>query len=268
MDIRDKERVGHEDVMGLNFISSGCPYIFRLHYNQGLRSHVMEVLKKEEYEKEKEGILENNIRTYPKAEPNNVLRIYRTRVSLDGAMEDIKKTNEVRKYLKENIAYSSEFVASYKEDESYGTILCGLQDYIKGKAIDPWFCVPESYDENFKPELNKFIERIKECAYEKGLIPDLAGKGNLIYSSKGVVLTDINNINEIDYSPEIYIDNKGFPIIDTSVEALSNLEKAVNGSLSDEKLYNHFLEAGRKSRALKIRKEWMKEDDMPFLGAQ
>ena len=45
-DIRDKPVIGHEDVVQLNFVRSPGSYLFRRHYKNGLRSHVMEVLER------------------------------------------------------------------------------------------------------------------------------------------------------------------------------------------------------------------------------
>ena len=273
MDIRNKNRVEHEDMVGLNFILDEPSYVFKYHRNQGLRSHVVQVISPNDYRAETEGIEVNGRKEFPRAVPDYVFRIYRSKIEPEEAMEDIKKIKVVREYLKENMAYSNEFIASYKKNdgaqENYETILCGLQEFIKGDIIDPWFCVPESYDDNFKKETIKAIDRVKECIHETGYIPDLAGRGNFIYGKRGVVLTDINNINKVDFSSYIYIDNKGFPIVDTSIEALSELEKAVKGSVDSDLIYEHYLEPSRKSKCLQLRKEWSKKQDeeLPFFGA-
>ncbi|MFW6450605.1 MAG: hypothetical protein ACOCZ6_06150 [Nanoarchaeota archaeon] len=261
MDIREKLDLTHEDITSLDFISSNPPYIFRKHYNQGLRSHIMQVIRPEEYKRESSGELINGQMDYSIARPSYMLRIFKSKVTKDEALNEIQKLKIMREYLKESMAHSNEFIAAYNSEP----ILCGLQEYIQGDTIDPWFCVPASYDNNFSNEMNKFIDRVKKTIHNTGYVPDLAGNGNLVYSKRGVVLTDMNNINRIDYSQNIFFDDKGFPIIDISIEALSNLERAVNGSAED-KLYDHFLEPQRREQVSKIRRYWRKEDK-PFMGA-
>jgi hypothetical protein len=43
-DVREKASLNHEAVVGLNFIRDSAIFVFRRHYRQGLRSHIMEVL--------------------------------------------------------------------------------------------------------------------------------------------------------------------------------------------------------------------------------
>ena len=52
-DIRDKPNIRSEDITGLNFIRDSGTYLFRKHYRQGLRSHIMEVLDSNDIWKEK-----------------------------------------------------------------------------------------------------------------------------------------------------------------------------------------------------------------------
>ena len=56
-DIRDKPYIDHKDVLGLNFIKDPGIYIYRRHYRQGLRSHIMEVLDPKDVENETKGII-------------------------------------------------------------------------------------------------------------------------------------------------------------------------------------------------------------------
>ena len=56
-DIRDRASLRHEDVRGLNFISRAGTHFFRRHFRQGLRSHVMEVLKRTDVDIENHGTL-------------------------------------------------------------------------------------------------------------------------------------------------------------------------------------------------------------------
>ncbi len=267
MDIREKSRLEHQDILDLNFINRDSPYVFNYHYNQGLRSHIIELLNPEDCKARDKGIYVEGRLTYPKPVPSKVLRIYKEKITLQEAMEETEKMCTIKRYLKENIAKSQEFIVSYRKKEGFEPILCGLQEYIKGELIDPWYCVPRAYDTNFENNTNKFINRIKRCINETGLIPDLAGIGNLTYSNRGVVLVDINNINTVDYSDDIFLDNKSFPIVDTSIEALSLLEKKVNGFLTSDKIYQHYLEPGRKTECDRIRKKWSKSDEKPFIAA-
>ncbi len=268
MDIRDKQRLEHEDIIGLNFISDNAPYIFEFHYEQGLRSHIIRLLDPQDCRARDKGIEKDGIKTYPRPTPNYILRIYKSSIDPEEAIGEIKKLNEIKKYMMESVAHSDEFVVSYKKEEHYEPIFCGFQEYIEGEVVDPWFCIPKTYGESFPKKTNKFINRVKDTIKNTGYIPDLAGIGNIIYNKdRGLVLTDINNINVVDYSDEIFLDNKGFPIIDTSVEALYNLETVVNGSAQPEKLYEHYLEENRKTKCMSIRKKWAKKDELPFLAA-
>ena len=44
IDIRDRPTIDHDDVIALNFIRSSPSCVFRRHFRQGLRSHIMEIL--------------------------------------------------------------------------------------------------------------------------------------------------------------------------------------------------------------------------------
>ena len=81
-----------------------------------------------------------------------------------------------------------------------------------------------------------------------GLIPDLAGDGNLILTDAGdIKLVDINNISPVSFSPDIYLDDKGYPVCDKSVEALYEIEKSLAGHSPDpsDRLYKTFFDPGR-----------------------
>ena len=66
-DIREKPFLNHEDVLGFNFIRVPGIYLYRRHYCQGLRSHIMEVLDPEDVEDETKGIMIDGLRSYPRA---------------------------------------------------------------------------------------------------------------------------------------------------------------------------------------------------------
>ena len=53
-DVRDKPYLTQEDLLKLNFIREPSAYIYRRHYRQGLRSHILEVLTTEDVEQETE----------------------------------------------------------------------------------------------------------------------------------------------------------------------------------------------------------------------
>ena len=75
-DIRDKAVITHSDVLKLNFIASDTPYVFRRHYRQGLRSHVMEVLHPDDFRLESSGTMIDGTKWYPKARPIKIFRLF------------------------------------------------------------------------------------------------------------------------------------------------------------------------------------------------
>ena len=82
-----------------------------------------------------------------------------------------------------------------------------------------------------------------------GYIPDLAGVGNLIITSNGeVCLVDINNISPVYNDSTIPLDEKGYPVCDKSIEAISLIEEKIVGRPinMEEKLYQQFLTSQRK----------------------
>ena len=86
---------------------------------------------------------------------------------------------------------------------------------------------------------------------ESGHIPDLAGAGNLIITDNGAIrLVDINNISRVVFDASVYLDEKGYPVADKSIEALSLIEKKLLGrSLeSADPVYGHFLAPARRER--------------------
>ena len=93
-----------------------------------------------------------------------------------------------------------------------------------------------------------FTERLKKMIVETGLVPDLTGIGNLLLTRTGdIKLVDINNISEVSYDPVIRLDDKGYPVCDKSMAALSHLEQKLSGSLPqrDDPLYGPFLDPER-----------------------
>jgi hypothetical protein len=68
-DVRDIPNLSSRDISNLNFIRDPGRYVFRRHYRQGLRSHVMEVLHPDDVVREKKGIVTDGIRWFPRANP-------------------------------------------------------------------------------------------------------------------------------------------------------------------------------------------------------
>lgn len=274
MDIRDKAFISHEDVMGLNFINDSSPYYFRRYYRQGLRSHILEVLKRVDVEREKSGIEVDGVRWYPTARPLKMFRIFRTRLkTLERALREIHRVKITERYLAPDfLATSSEFIVDYEMPDGRDLMLCGFQEYEAGEIVDPWSILDrhgfisglydsmrESIDgfdmmrDHWVAMARKkaaiFIQRIKEMISQAAYIPDLAGIGNLVVIPSGdIKLVDINNISKVVFDSEIQLDDRGYPVCDKSIEALWLLEEKMIGSTPDrgEKIYRTFLDPGRK----------------------
>lgn len=273
VDIRDKPYLGYDDVIRLNFIRDPGTYVFRRHYSQGLRSHIMEVLDPDDVEREREGIVIEGTRWYPRAKPLKMLRIFRAKFNtLKEALEEIRTVKIIEKYLApDHLAVSDEFIVDYFNDEGRDFILCGLQEYVEGEVLDPWGIIDRSYlSERLRPEaiegkfaskmkmepliqsLQKkaedFISQVKKMILEVNYVPDLAGVGNLLVIPGGnIKLVDINNISKVTFESTIPIDDKGYPVCDKSIEALSFLEQKLLDRPIDmkETIYGTFLDPGR-----------------------
>ena len=275
-DIRDKLRLNHSDILELNFIRSSGRFVFRRHYRAGLRSHIMAVLRPEDVKREREGIERDGVRWFPKATPLKMLRIFRTRFDrLDDAMSELKRVKGVEKYLApEYMAMSNEFLVDYRVHGKYKMLLCGLQEYVEGEILDPWgsldrhslwalFCRMTVHEEHgsrskqdqiekwagtVRSKAGRALAQIRKMIREASLIPDLAGVGNLVLTpSGGIKLVDINNISQVSREVDISCDDKGYPVCDKSVEALSLLEQKLLGRSLDktDPVYGVFLDAGR-----------------------
>ncbi len=272
-DIRDKHILDHTDVIALSFVSASTPYVFRRHFRQGLRSHVMEVLNKADVVIENKGITSQGVRVFPTALPHSVFRIFRSRFNtLSDVWAEIERVKLVSNYLGPNfMAHSTEFIAEYGGPKGKDLLLCGFQDFIVGEAMDPWTVLDSK---RFLPELFNtmharmgkmplfrdawvagarekaivFVDKIKNMILSTGHIPDLAGVGNLILTTKGhLCLVDINNISQVCFDQSISLDEKGYPVCDKSVEALSLIEEKIIGRKAnmDEKIYKLFLDSQR-----------------------
>ncbi|RLB86323.1 MAG: hypothetical protein DRH15_01880 [Deltaproteobacteria bacterium] len=289
MDVREKPSLTHEDVISLNFIQSPGQYYFRRHYRMGLRSHIMEVLTPQALALEKNGVLKDGIKHYPRARPSRMLRIFRTRfASLKEAEEEIGRVKIVQQYLSPKfVAQSEEFLVDYKRGERFEILLCGLQTYVEGEILDPWTPAQHHPIEDLLKRMASspiagqieelvatpyqniltFVARIKKMVQEVRHIPDLAGVGNLLLTAEGdIMLVDINNISPVTFSSDIPIDDRGYPVCDKSVQALFLLEKKVKGHFiaPNEPLYEHFLDPARITEVRRLERKFHMEKSTNF----
>jgi hypothetical protein len=272
-DIRDKSHITHEDVVALNFIRKPGAYEFRKYHKQGLRSHIMEVLDPKDVLKQNQGEIIDGIRIFPWAKPLKILRIFRTKfISIKEVFEEIKKLKIVEKFLPDDsYAKSDEFIVDYIWNKNRNFILCGLQEYIEGEVLNPWdpisehqlaglFTPKEGHGFNefqmtseqlihkFYKKVEHFTACVKKMILEANYVPDFAGVENLLITPTGnIKLVDINNISKVFLEPKIILDDKGYPVCDKSIEAISMLEKKLLGKPIDrtERLYKIFLDPQR-----------------------
>jgi len=240
----------------------------------------MEVLDPSDVNVEQNGKMIAGVRCFPKATPRRMFRIFRARLkTLENALFEIGRVKIVERYLAPDfMARSTECIVDYQRPEGRDLMLCGFQEYVAGQIVDPWTVLgatdllPALY-ENFSCQGNplslskghwietvrqkgyRFINQIKRMISEAGHIPDLAGAGNLIITvSGGIRLVDINNISGVSYTPSIDLDEKGYPVCDKSIEALSLIEEKILGGPLDmkEDVYQWFLHPDRR-KALKAK---------------
>jgi hypothetical protein len=275
-DVREKPSLSHHEVVALNFVREPGIYFFRRHYKQGLRSHVMEVLQREDVERERTGVVIQGVRWFPKARPIKMLRIFRTKFDgLDQALEEVKRVKIIEKYLApDHVAMSDEFLVDYIMNGERDFILCGLQEAVEGEILDPWSPITEAHlvqlfsrmDRDAteirdlsaerlvakaRKRVQKFIEGVKRMVLEANHVPDLAGVGNLLLTPEGEVkLVDINNISRVSFGPDIPIDDKGYPVCDKSIQALALLEQKIlaKNTNKEEAVYKTFLDPERMRR--------------------
>jgi len=268
-DIRDKSYISHENIIELNFIRKPGVYVFRKYHKQGLRSQIMEVLDPDDVIKQNKGETIKGILFFPWAKPLKMLRIFRTKFdSINDVFEETRKLKIIEKYLPpDSYAKSDEFIVDYIKNGKRDFILCGLQEYVEGAALNPWdlinkniladlFTNMKAKKQNalemntsqlikrFKRKVENFIESVKKMILEVNYIPDLAGVENLLVTCTGnIKLVDINNISKVSFSPRISLDDKGYPVCDKSVEAISILEQKLMDKPIDktEKIYRTFL---------------------------
>lgn len=279
-DIRNKPAIDHADITALNFVRSSTPYVFRRHFRQGLRSHIMEILDPFDVEIEQSGTEIDGVKWFPKASPRRMFRIFRARLrTLDNALHEIERVKIVERYLAPDLmARSTECIVDYRGPEGWDLMLCGFQEHVNGEIVDPWTILdaadllPALYgmirDRDKALTLSKdqwiqavrqkgarFIENIKGMITQAGHVPDLAGAGNLIITGNADIrLVDINNISRIFFDPSIHLDEKGYPVGDKSIEALSLIEEKILGRPIDmqENMYKFFLAPERRSAVKEI----------------
>ncbi len=278
-DVRERPYLNEDDVLALNFIRDPGAYVYRRHYRQGLRSHIMEVLNFKDVENEKNGVMIDGSRWYPRAEPLKMLRIFRMRFnSRQEAEEEVERVKIIETYLgPDNLAKSDEFLVDYIRNGKRELLLCGLQEYVKGAILDPWNPLEDNHlisilrrisFEDFedadtigdrwihdvRKKAGTFIGEVKKMILEANHVPDLAGIGNLMLTRAGdIKLVDINNISNVSFDPNIPLDDRGYPVCDKSIEALSLLEQGLIGSPSpgDDPIYKTYLQPQR-MEAVKI----------------
>jgi len=250
----------------------------------GLRSHIMEVLKPADVTAENTGIIKDGLRWFPKANPLKVLRIFRTRFdNLRDAEGELERVKLVEQYLgPEYIARSDEFLVDYAIKGRYELLLCGLQEYVDGEILDPWGSLyedhltslfrrtysgaaknlpraVETWKRNVRTGADRALEKIRKMITQANLVPDLAGVGNLLLTRTGnIKLVDINNISRVSFEPAIPRDDRGYPVCDKSIEALSLLEQKLIGRPADRSIpvYRTFLDPGRMKEVRSIEREF------------
>jgi hypothetical protein len=283
-DIRDRAYLNQKDILSLNFIKSPGIYHFRRHYREGLRSHIMEILTNEALKNETKGIVIEGSRLFPRAMPLKMLRIFKTKFNtLADAMDELARVKTIAKYLlPDHIAKSQEFLVDYINEGKREILLCGLQAYVKGLDIDPWSLLDKTHlislfdelgfkkDPSFveksekwiydvKGKAENFIAKLKKMILEAHYVPDLAGVGNLLLTAAGdIKLVDINNISEVILSSNIRLDDRGYPVCDKSIEALSLLEEKLIGKPThkDDLIYKIFLDPARMEEVKKLEKRF------------
>jgi hypothetical protein len=287
-DMRDQVYLSGSEVKKLNFINASATLEFRKYYRSGLRSHIFEVLDAGDVQKETQGEIIDGIRMFPRARPLKMFRILRNRFKNKAAVfQEIKKYNTLQKILGPDlIALSEEFMADYTGTGKPQIVLCGLQEYVEGQILDPWRLFGDNYlmdlfksmprtealgpldqvalnqsclVDRAKTNIENFVKKIREMIALTGYIPDLAGIGNLILTPEGgLKLVDINNIVEIKLNDTIYLDDKGYPSCDVSIEVLSILERDILQQKihMEDPLYRLFLSPERIKRVKTIEREF------------
>jgi len=282
-DIRDRSHLTPDDILELSFIRRDLPYVFRRHYREGLRSHIFEVHDQISIERERHGLEQDGILVFPRSRPRYMLRLFRHHFrDMREALEEIKRFQVLLNFLSPSyIATSNEFLVDYPRGDRSDILLCGLQEYVRGEIFDPWSYEshPESlsdqiehmlevhaaegpfwaYREALFRHIRSFVYGIKRLIVEAGYVPDLSGVGNLILTPDcRLRLVDINNISPVSYQDHVFLDDKGYPICDKSVEVLAILEKKLLRAdmPPQDALYDIFLHPERMARVRELEREF------------
>ena len=135
----------------ISFLRIPDHYQLRRHFRAGLRSQLLELISTRDLEKEIHGILVNGIRTFPRARPLKMVRIFKNRFSSCAtALEEIKRYRILLTSLGSDfVAHSEEFIVEYREKDQNHILLCGLQEYIEGTILNPWHLSDEGSLEHF-----------------------------------------------------------------------------------------------------------------------
>lgn len=273
-DIRDCDRIEHADIRALNFIREDAPYVFRRHFRTGLRSRIIEVLEADAVTRETRGVMVDGVRCFPRARPVKMLRIFRARFEdLAQGLRETRRLKRVERWLApEFVAVSEEFFVDYRCGGRRQILLCGLQDHVHGAALDPWQAVCPGYlerihgqvedetgtrmgfaqfEQRLKANLDAFVTAVRRLMEREKILPDLAGVRNLVVDMDARLrLVDINNIQDLVFGDTIVLDDKGYPVLDKSLEALDLLACQFLGrhDLRDDARLAIFFAPDRKAR--------------------
>jgi hypothetical protein len=283
-DPRDKPQLTQKDLLNLNFIRRHPGFIFRRHHRSGLRSHIFQVLDPTDVQKERDGVLLDGLRVFPKAKPVKMLRIFRIRFKdRHEAEEEVKRVKRIETFLApHHLARSNEFIVDLMVGSRSEPVLCGLQEYVEGETVDPWRSLDrnhlgslqkrifppgialssaeiEAWIQSVREKAKDLIYRLKRLIAEAGYVPDLAGSGNLLLTITGhIKLVDINNISRVSFDSAIPLDDREYPVCDKSIEALSLLEEKLLLKPIDkaERIYSFFLDPDRMKTVRELEREF------------
>jgi len=236
----------------------------------------MEVLDPKDVAREKDGVLVDGLWMFPRAVPRKMLRIFRRRFrDLTEAREEIRRVKTVESSLSpDHIARPAEFLVDYLGPEKWEILLAGLQEYVAGEVLEPWGDLGKGHLKSLldrmgmdaagdrsgasgqwlkevRKRAEEFVARLRKLIIENGLIPDLAGVGNLLLTRTGAIkLVDINNISEVSPDPVVPLDDRGYPVCDKSIAVLFHLEQKLTSRSPqrDDALYGPFLNTERIER--------------------
>jgi hypothetical protein len=128
------------------------------------------------------------------------------------------------------------------------THLTGLLVRMNQRSQERLQSSPEFQIQRVRTQTEKFIEDVKKMILEAGHVPDLAGVGNILLTPSGSVrLVDINNVSKVNFDSSIKVDDRGYPVCDTSIKALALLEQKILDRPVNmkETIYRTFLDTQR-----------------------